>query len=236
MPWLLSCVVLLGMLLPCPARGDDQKIEQTTKVAGTVPDLVGRWLVVSRVEVAPGAALVTTVTALWDVTSADGKPVVTLRQVDLPPSLHDSLEKASAAHAAWEPSARELADLGAAWGSLPVAERGVARIETKLTGSDAFDDSIKGEERTKGARFVVQQVVDFSPGAGRPIKDVYIYGALEQRPDGWSGNYLSASVAPTPVPIPITLSGTFRAYRVEAVAAHGLLARLMDVFAGCGRH
>jgi hypothetical protein len=235
MPWLLAWLVLLGMLSPCPAYCDDEKVEQTTQITGIVPDLAGRWLLVSRVEIAPSSALGTTVAALWDVTTADGKPVLTLRQADLPPSLHDSLEKANTAHVAWEPSARELADLGAAWGSLPVADRGIGRVETKITGSDAFDDSIKSEERTKGARFVIQQVVDFRPGVGRPIKDVYIYGVLEERPDGWSGNYLSASVAPTPVPIPITLNGTFRAYRVESVARRGLLARLMDVFAGCGR-
>jgi hypothetical protein len=231
---LLGWLVVLGMLAPWPARCDDAPPEQTTEIVGTVPDLAGRWLIVARIEVAPQSALAATTTALWDVTMADGKPVVTLRQVDLPQALRDSVEKAGAAHAAWEPTARELADLGEAWASLPAAERGIGHVDTKITGSDAFDDVMKGEERMKGARFVIQQVVDFRPGTGRPIKDVYIYGALEQRPDGWSGNYMSASVAPTPVPIPITLKGTFRAYRLES-AGRGLLARLLDVFSGCGR-
>src|SRR5262249_8749496 len=158
-----------------------------------------RWLIVARVEVAPTSPLATTTTSLWDVTLADGKPVVTLRQVDLPQGVQESLAKASAAHAAWEPTARDPADLDRAWARLGAADRGIGHVDTKITGSDAFDDILKGEERMKDARFVIQQVVDFRPGTGRPIKDVFIYGALEQRPDGWSGNYMSASIAPTPV-------------------------------------
>jgi hypothetical protein len=233
MGWFLACLVALATISPWPARCAEPPAEQTTQVSGTVPDLAGRWLVVSRIELGSSGALTTTTAALWDVTMAGGKPSVTLRQADLPPALRESLEKASAAHAAWEPSAGELADLRQSWDSLSPAEHGIGHVETKITGSDAFDDVMKGEERMKGARFVIQQVVDFRPGGGRPIKDVYIYGALEQRPDGWAGNYMSASVAPTPVPIPITLNGTFRAYRLES--QRGLLARMMDVFAGCGR-
>jgi len=233
MRWFLACLAALGLLSPWPARCAEPPAEQITQVTGTVPDLAGRWLVVSRVEIGASSALATSTTALWDVTKDGGKLSVTLRQADLPPVLRESLEKANAAHVAWEPSAGELADLRQSWEGLPPAERGIGHVETKITGSDAFDDVMKGEERMKGARFAIQQVVDFRPGQGRPIKDVYIYGALEQRPDGWAGNYMSASVAPTPVPIPITLNGTFRAYRLES--QRGLLARMMDVFAGCGR-
>jgi hypothetical protein len=70
---------------------------------------------------------------------------------------------------------------------------------------------------------------------GRPIKDVFIYGAMAQQPDGWSGNYMSASVAPTPVPVPITLNGTFRIYRLDSAPSRGLLQRFFDMFSGCGR-
>jgi hypothetical protein len=65
-----------------------------------------------------------------------------------------------------------------------VVDRGIGQVEIKVTRSDAFDTVMKGEERMKGARFMVQQIVDYRPGGGRPIKDVYIYGALEERPDG----------------------------------------------------
>src|SRR5262245_55376907 len=115
MPRLLALLVLLGMLSPFPARCDEPPPEQTTHLAGTVPDLAGRWLFVARVEVAPKSPLVTTTTSLWDVTLADGKPVVTLRQVALPQGVQESLAKAGDAHEAWEPTARDLADLDGAW-------------------------------------------------------------------------------------------------------------------------
>jgi hypothetical protein len=234
MPWLLAWLALAGVLVAGPGRCAAPP-EETTQVTGTVPDLVGRWLIVARVEIAPGSDLGTTTTSTWTVTGSAAKPEVTLREVDLPPALQTSLERANTARVRWEPSTRELADLRAAWDGLAVAERGFGHVETKITGSDAFDTVMRNEERMRGARFIVQQVVDYRPGEGRPIKDVFIYGALEQTPDGWTGNYMSASVAPTPVPIPITLNGTFRAYRLEAVAGQGLLARLLDMFSGCGR-
>jgi hypothetical protein len=237
MRWLIVWMALAGISY-CPAWCEEQsgtQPQQTTQVAGTVPDLAGRWLVVTRVEIAPKSGLGTTTASLWNVTTAGGKPEVTLREASLPAALQASLDKANAAHAVWEPSAAELRDLQQAWDGLPALDRGFGHVETKITGSDAFDDVMKGEERMKGARFVVQQIVDFRPGGGRPIKDVYIYGALEQQPDGWSGNSMSATVAPTPVPIPITLNGTFRAYRLDSAGGRGLLARILDVFSGCGR-
>jgi hypothetical protein len=235
MRWVFAWLALAAVLSPWSARSESSQPQQTTQVACAVPDLAGRWLVVTRVELAPKSELGITTTTLWTVVTADGKPEITLRQAELPPAVQASLEKANAAHAVLEPRLRELQELQEAWTGLPVLDRGIARVETKITSSDAFDTVMKGEERMKGARFVVQQVVDFSPGEGRPIKDVYIYGALEPRPDGWSGNYMSATVAPTPVPIPITLNGTFRAYRLESIAGRGLLARILDVFSGCGR-
>jgi hypothetical protein len=236
MRWLIVWLALVG-LSSSPARCEDAATQpkQTTQVSGTVPDLAGGWLVVTRVEIAPKSGLGTSTVSLWNVTTAGGKPEVTLREVGLPAALQASLDKANAAHAVWQPSPGELRELRQAWGGLPVLDRGFAHVETKITGSDAFDEVMKGEERMKGARFVVQQIVDYLPGGGRPIKDVYIYGALAQQPDGWSGNSMSASVAPTPVPIPITLNGTFRAYRLDLAAGRGLLARILDVFSGCGR-
>jgi hypothetical protein len=236
MRWLIVWLALVGVSSSpawCEDAGTQPK--QTTQVGGSVPDLSGGWLVVTRVEIAPKSGLGTTTASMWNVSTAAGKPEVTLREVGLPAALQASLDKANAEHAVWEPSAGELRELRQAWGGLPALDRGFGHVETKITGSDAFDDVMKGEERMKGARFVVQQIVDFLPGGGRPIKDVYIYGAFQQQPDGWSGNSMSASVAPTPVPIPITLNGTFRAYRLDLAASRGLLARIMDVFSGCGR-
>jgi len=37
------------------------------------------------------------------------------------------------------------------------------------------------------------------------------------------------------VPVPITLNGTFRSYRLDSAASRGLLQRFFDMFSGCGR-
>jgi len=113
MRWLIVWMALAGISY-CPAWCEEQsgtQPQQTTQVAGTVPDLAGRWLVVTRVEIAPKSGLGTTTASLWNVTTAGGKPEVTLREVGLPAELQASLDKANAAHAIWEPSAAELRDL-----------------------------------------------------------------------------------------------------------------------------
>src|SRR5262249_61328946 len=130
---------------------------------------------------------------------------------------------------------RELQDLRDGWATLSPLDRGIGQIETKIMGSDAFDATAKGEARMKDALFIVQQTADFRPGGGRPIKDVYLYGALQQQPDGWTGNYMSASVAPTPVPIPITLNGTFRLYRLDPGGPRGVFGRPFSTVSGRGR-
>src|SRR5262249_60633689 len=125
-------------------------------------------------------------------------------EAGLTQDVNDAVEPANEERPHWEPGRRELQVIRDSWRCLPPSDTGVGHVETKVTGSDAFDSVMKGEERMKGARFIIQQIVDFLPGGGRPIKDVYIYGGLEERPDGWSGSYMSAGVAPSPVPIPIT--------------------------------
>jgi hypothetical protein len=236
---LLASLLLAGVLAPALGAAADQPAEappkQTTQVAGAAPNLVGRWLVVSRIEIPTRTDLGSTIASLWDVTASGGTVSVNVPQVELPKALQDELAQANSTHAPWAPSPRELQDLRDGWSSLKPIDRGVGQIETKISGKDAFDAVAKGEQRMKDALFIVQQTVDFLPGEGRPIKDVYLYGALAQQPDGWSGNYMSASIAPTPVPIPIVLNGTFRIYRLDSVATPGLLQRFFDMFSGCGR-
>ena len=65
-----------------------------------------------------------------------------------------------------------------------------------------------------------------------------VYSALGVKDGGYVGNFSTATIAAAPLPIPIAFSGTFQAYRLRAAPARarGFLARLADLFAGCGRH
>lgn len=206
----------------------------TTKVEGTVPDLAGRWLVASDL-VGPQGEQVGTVNVLWEVTRVDGNPQVTVRWATLPPALEQAVATANQQKRAWEPSDGDLVQIRDAWSSLTPADRGATRVETTLTGKHAFTDVFKNDERMKDAQFVVQMVVLYAPGQGRPIKDALIYGALDETPDGYRGNYASVSVAAAPFPVPISFQGTFRMYRLDAVEHPGLLARVLGMFSGCGR-
>lgn len=212
---------------PAPA------VTQTTETTGTVPDLVGRWLVVADLVLPQGAHL--NVAHFWDVAVVDGKPQIDSRQVGLPPAVRASLEAANEAHVAWTPTPEQLDEVRGAWATLPPEDRGIAKIEHKIIGKDAFDDMIKGEELMKDSQWVVQQSGDFRPNEGRPVRDALLWGGVTTTGDGYSGPHMSVAVAAAPFPIPIAFKGTFRMYRVSPGGERGFVARMLDVFAGCGR-
>ena len=236
---MLRLLATMALLAFAPCRGlalagdvAETPPEQTTAVHGTVPDLTGRWLVLSHIAVGDN---VRTVAALWDVTAPGGTPRIEVRFVALPATLQASLDQANEANSRWEPSGQQLQDLRDAWATLAPEARGASKVEIIIDGRDAFDDVLKKDETAKDSQFVIRQVVDFIPGAQHPIKDVLVFGVTEQFPDGFGGKYVSATIAAAPIPVPITFKGTFRMYRLESAPARGLLARLLDMFSGCGR-
>jgi hypothetical protein len=236
--WLAYLLVLV-MLAPwtLPLLAADQPGEAPpefgTTVQGAVPDLVGRWLVVGQLSLPNGGTAA--FTHLWEVTNAGGKANLEERFVTLPKPLADALQQANARNRAWEPSGDDLQILSDSWPTLPPERRSVASVETTISGKDALTDVMKGEEKIKDARFVVQMSISFNPGPQHPMKDVMLFGATEQVPDGYRGNYESVTVAAAPFPIPIQFGGTFHMHRLEAGSPRGLLQRVLDVFSGCGR-
>src|SRR5215813_11627173 len=212
------CWVLLAFLTlairSSLCGADEPTAASVTTVHGTVPDLVGNWLVIGDV-VQPQGGQGMSVASLWEVTAADGTPNLVVRWVKLPQAVQDGLDAANKAQRPWDPTAADLGAIRDGWSTLPPGEAAPVRTEVTITGKDAFTDVMKGDEKFKDAQFIIQMIVNFAPAPGRPIRDVYLYGAMEPLPNGWRGNYGSASVAGAPVPVPITLQGTFRAYRLE---------------------
>ncbi len=210
--------------------------EYSTQVQGTVPDLAGRWFVVTQLEPPQGGqGVIGVVPAFWEVTTAGGKPQLSVRWLTLPPPLARAVETATREKRGWEPSVRDLEQLRDAWSTLPAEDRGAARVEAIIMGKDALADAVKGDARMKDAEFLVQINVSHHPGGGRPMRDVLLYAVLEPQPFGYRGNYASVSIAAAPVPIPIALEGTFRLYRLESLPKPGLLQRVLGMFSGCGR-
>jgi hypothetical protein len=213
---------------------------QETRVTGTPPDLTGHWLSVAWLE--KSDKTLTSFPTFWDITEREGKPVLTHRFVTLPPAQKDALDKSNLAGRAWQPSPEDLAQIRAAWDVLPAEETHVARVTNELIGRDGFDDSLKTEGRTKDASWVMRQRKDFDALGAPVIREVAIYSALAPDDGGFSGNFDSATVAAAPFPIPISLKGSFRLYRLDgqeptgaAPSPRGFFSRLFDVFAGCGR-
>ncbi|HEV7733811.1 MAG TPA: hypothetical protein VGR62_16700 [Candidatus Binatia bacterium] len=206
---------------------------QSTVIEGTVPDLAGHWLVVADLVLPQDSHL--NVAHFWDVTIVDGKPSIESRQVGLPPEVRASLEAANQARVTWKITPEQLAAVSAAWTTLPPEDRGMSKIEHKIIGKDAFDEMIKNEEFMKDSLWVVQQSGDFRPNEGRPVRDALLWGGVAPTEDGYTGAHMSVAVAAAPFPIPIAFKGSFRMYRLDPSAQRGFLARMMDVFAGCGR-
>jgi len=237
---LLSPVLLLA-LLASGARAADEPAPagapppSTTEVKGTVPDLTGRWFVVAQLTVPKSEQPVALISSFWDVTAAEGKTTLTVRFVHPPQQITDALATANKDKRGWEPSVQDLQLVRDGWSTLAPEDRGVADVEIVITGKDAFTDMITSDEKMKDARFLIQMTMNFTPGGQRPMKDVMLYGATEETPDGWKGNYASATVAAAPFPIPIAFGGTFRMYRLDAVPQRGMFERMLRIFSGCGR-
>jgi hypothetical protein len=207
---------------------------QETNVLGTPPDVAGRWLSLGWIELSDDRAV--SAPMLWDIALEGGKPVMTYRFVSLPPALKAAADKANAAGKPWQPSPEELEQLRAGWDELHPEDQHVARMTNEIAGRDGFDDSVKGEARSKDALWLVRQRMEFDASAAPVIRQVMIYSVLAPSDGDYTGNFDMATVAAAPFPIPISYKGTFRLYRIEAPPApRGFLSRLFDGFAGCGR-
>lgn len=207
----------------------------STRVEGTVPNLTGRWLVITQVRTSQAPSGGNGSAQLWEISNAGDGPQLVVRDVQLPPALQAALASANEAGRDWEPNEAQLRELRDGWAALPSYDRGVASTETVITGRDAFTDAIRSDDQMKGSDFVIQTLVNFAAGPNRPIKDVLLFGVNAEAPFGYSANSVSATIAPTPIPIPIVLKGVARLYRLESVPARGVLGWIADAFTGCGR-
>jgi hypothetical protein len=212
---------------PVPGVGP----EQTTTVRGTVPDLAGRWLGLAWLNL-PGGTTRTNV-AVWEVRTREGRPEVVVRFVGLPAAEQAALDAANQTKAPWYPTAADVARVAAAWESLPAREVRPQKVETVLTGADAFDEALRTDLQTSGARWIAQQTETPDPANARTSRQAHIYAVKDAVDGGWKGAYTTVVVAAAPFPVPITFRGSFQLFRLDP--RPGFLARLLDTLRGCGR-
>ena len=210
--------------------------EQHTVVRGTLPqDLPGRWMAVGWIELPDGKARTTP--TLWEI-KQDDQLVLTVRFAALPPAQQKALDDANTAEQRWRPSPVDIAQLAAAWDALPPSDPRLVSIQNEIIARDGFDQSFATDAKTREAAWAVRQAELYHPSAAPAIKTINVYAVLEAREGGYFGNFTTATIAAVPLPIPITLSGTFQLYRVDGGAPpprRGFLGRLMDFLQGCGR-
>src|SRR5439155_585766 len=87
-------------------------VVQETTVRGTPPDLAGRWLAVTWIEL--GQDTIRNVATPWDITERDGRLQLTELFVELA-VVKEAIDKANAERAAWRPTREELARVLASW-------------------------------------------------------------------------------------------------------------------------
>lgn len=229
---LLTVAVVRAQTEPTTTTVPQPPTVQETTVRGTVPDLSGRWLVLVRIDV-PGGQIRTTA-MFWEVEQREGKLAFNTRYVSMPSAEQAEIDKANGASQDWRPSPDQLARIAAAWDAFPPQTTRPARVDHTLTGRDAFDQTFTSEPRARDARWVLLQNDLMDASAAPTIRQVSMYAALAPRDGGYTGNYTTTVIAAAPFPIPISFQGTFQLYRLPTTG-RGLLARLTDLFSGCGR-
>lgn len=239
----VAWVPVVAALLACQAAGASEPTEppplpppeQHTVVRGTPPadrDVAGRWMVVGWIELPDGK--VRTTPALWEIERGNGQLVLTVRFAALPSDQQRSLDDANSGEHAWRPSPLDVAQLAAAWDTLSTSDPRLVSVDNEIVGRDGFDQSFTSEVKTRDAAWVVRQSERFHPSASPAMQSINVYAVLEPREGGYFGNFTTATIAAAPLPIPITLNGTFQMYRL-GTAPRRFLARVMDFFRGCGR-
>jgi hypothetical protein len=238
----VATVVVLVLALAAVVRGDEPApptttttlvrppIEHATEVQGTLPDLVGRWLMVATVSVGSGPKHI--IASVFDVTRKDGQPEVVERHVVLPKAQNDALEHGNEIGGVWDPTPDDLAAIRDAWDRLEPEDRGIARMTNILTGRDAYDDDLKNEPLTKDALWVLRQQYVFLPGGSRPVNQANLIAPMKLERGVYSGGFVAVAVAAAPFPIPIKFEGTFELISLGR-SSPSFWQRLGDVFAGC---
>jgi hypothetical protein len=232
-------VAIVLALVVSRAGGDDASPPppQETVVHGTPPRIVGRWLALSWIDRSEAAA--STMPALWQITEQDGKPVFTEVFAKLPETIQSAVDMAGNSDNPWTPTPADLSTLREQWEKLQPQEANFKSVWTEIASPDGYDDGIKKEPRTKDALWVVRQRFDANAKAAPVVRQVFVYAVTGTEDGSFKGNFDGVTIAAAPMPVPIKLSGSFRLYQIDGPPpgspSRGVLARLLDVFRGCGR-
>jgi hypothetical protein len=230
-------LVLALVLAAAPALADPPTtttvpapVVQKTEVKGNVPaDLVGRWLVVALVKLPEGK--VRPVARAWEIRRGPEHLELLLSLHPLPGSVNQKVIATGDAGTSWSPDAEDLRLVAAGWDGEPTLGADTTGIETRITASEEYTPEFRADASTRDTKLAIVVQEDFTGRAGA-LRSISIYGVRDETPRTLGGTFVTTTLAAAPIPIPITLSGDFTAYRVGGRATGSWLDRL---FAGCHR-
>ncbi len=183
---------------------------------GTVPSLLGRWLVASVVKLPNNTER--PIPSVWEIVPGEGHENLTIRFVDLPAPQKQTIEELNKKGQGWTPTAADLRAIASQWDDLPVSTAAaVAEVATEIVGRDGFDDAFKTEPKSKDAVWVIRQALTMQRSAAPVVRGVNIYATLDEKDGVPRGNLVTATIAVAPFPVPITFEGSFALYRLPDV-------------------
>jgi hypothetical protein len=228
-------LALLAMMLASIRTDADSPpaVAETTVVKGRIPDdLVGRWFVVHDARLPTGK--LRPFGRLIEVRPGTEHVELHLHRVEPPDVFKRSLDRSAVLNQPWEPGRDELDGLKEQWDELTPIPGDLDHIENELYAPDAFTEDMKRDEETRGSDLAIVTKEIFS--GAQPVKStIAVYGIRDKNPAEFAGSFVSTSIATAPFPVPITLRGVFRAYRVGPLPERSWMARVLDLFRGCGR-
>jgi len=221
-------LVTVAALLVATAAGAADALVQTTEVHGEVPaEFVGRWFAVGQGKMASGA--LRTILGAWEIRRGPEHLELVLRRGPLPKTITDAVQAAGTAGHEWHPEDGDLRAVRDSWDAPPAADDRV-EVASRIVGADAFTPELASDAVTKGSELAI--VIDERmSGAQHVARTTSVYGVRRRTPTRLGGTFVSTTVAIVFAAIPITFTGDFEAYRLDA----GSRSWFERLFSGCRR-
>lgn len=230
-------VLLLTTSPPCGLAGppaEEVKSATTAEVTkqakkevlieGEIPaSIEGRWLVVGSLTPSPDR-LVTTAGLLEIARDAAGTLTVEYRTRDLPAELTAAVDAALQANAPFAPSTDLLAETASKWADVTRdIDAGLTEVKYRLVMPDRFDATFQADERAKNSKVVIITSLFPArhPGERPPIRNDLFFFVEDITPERLSGRHTNFQLIAAYVPAPVTLDGTFTAYRLDHLGGAG---------------
>jgi len=220
-------LALVAMLVTTAAVSGDALV-QTTEVHGQIPDdVVGRWFAVAQGKLASGA--LRTILGAWEIRRGPEHLELVLRRAPLPKTITDAVQAAGTGGHEWHPEDSDLRAVRDSWDAPPAADDRV-EVASRIVGADAFTPELASDAVTKGSELAI--VIDERmTGAQHVARTTSVYGVRHRTPTRLGGTFVGTTVAIVFTAVPITFTGDFEAYRLDA----GSRSWFERLFSGCRR-